>query len=295
MPRKAPCGNVDSKTSDEHFENKSTGYCLKVRQLIRGQRKGLYYFAPGGAKRYVPFKYRTQYEENKLNKIQNATTLPRLTYRQRKQIKEVIDNKEEKIKVGRRVLTHEDLKRMKPRKWLNDDMIGSIAYFLDEKYGNSKTMVRDSHIFYWLSKSASRSERKRTLRYYKPQGKKKEPVSKFVKGLKRIFYVINVHSSHWLLLEVDVVNEKAYVYNSMSGNLNIVKKAYTEHLRDLYSGKQFTFESVKAPQQSNGCDCGVFTLCALMARLKNEALTYKQSQINQYRLWFTYQLWKKYG
>ena len=89
--------------------------------------------------------------------------------------------------------------------------------------------------------------------------------------LERMFIPINLNNSHWVSVLVDLKARKLTFYDSMGGvGKDYMDRIWTEFLDPEHKANmgvgldksKWTFESPRTiPQQENGYDCGVFTVC----------------------------------
>ncbi|KAL8508275.1 hypothetical protein ACS0TY_018748 [Phlomoides rotata] len=85
----------------------------------------------------------------------------------------------------------------------------------------------------------------------------------------RFLYIPCCFKSHWIALRVDIQERKIEVYNSIgrvinreniSAIENVLPKLICDKLDKTYGLQSFSIVSIACPQQSNGFDCGMFTV-----------------------------------
>ena len=167
-------------------------------------------------------------------------------------------------------------RRLRPGKWLNDELINFYVELLkgrdrnlSAKYPDRKKSVYFNTFFMekliGVSKSEFNYENVKTWLH-----KKKSNTCIF--ECDKIFVPINITQTHWVLVVIFIQEKRIAYFNSLRGKeeydgtvfvdalLKWVKEeANTENL--AFDSLEWTLEyEGKCPQQENGCDCGIFVL-----------------------------------
>ena len=99
-------------------------------------------------------------------------------------------------------------------------------------------------------------------------------------------------TGHWCLLAADLMNKRMFQYDSMNADCTAIGRKINRFLfhlsRNLSQGtvdmSEFKILECPSPKQSNGTDCGAFTLAFLEAAAQKHEAVIKQEQIPAWRL-----------
>ena len=114
----------------------------------------------------------------------------------------------------------------------------------------------------------------------------------------KIFVPVNLNDTHWCLAVVDMKKKGIYVYDSMGGDHDQVLKILSQYLKKEHMERKgsidigkFTLENVKGiALQSNGSDCGIFTLKYAEYLSRNANITFTQEDIPNMRRLMIYEI-----
>lgn len=174
------------------------------------------------------------------------------------------------------------LQRHAPETWLDDQVINYVAKRIVQT-ATERTYCYSSYFFSTLLQNTSRQDRYdfdqvsnwHNLRRMRETGE--------IFSLHNLLVHINIDNSHWLLLHALVVEKTVYLYNSDgtqtdSSNTNghyldamvryfhdveVAVGRTTSNLEDYVQRWRKINRSGSSPKQTNGYDCGVFTLINL--------------------------------
>ena len=176
-----------------------------------------------------------------------------------------------------------DLDSLRDKNWLNDNVINFYMELLRDR--NPTCHVFNTFFYPSLKEHGYQKVRRWTRRV---------DVFSFAKIL------IPIHlGMHWTLAVVDFGAKQIGYYDSMSGTnhtcTNIIKDYLHQECLDKKQ-KEFDFSlwSIKfhknIPQQSNGYDCGVFTLVFADYVAADKSFDFSQSQMPFYRKKITFEI-----
>ena len=92
-------------------------------------------------------------------------------------------------------------------------------------------------------------------------------------GFKRLIFPLHVHENHWIMCEVQLEMRKLQVYDSGNRFRGVGYPQFDKVVDFMYATFKldWVIEYVlNLPQQTNGNDCGVFTMRYLQLRSKDE-------------------------
>ena len=108
-------------------------------------------------------------------------------------------------------------------------------------------------------------------------------------GLDMIFFPINISRVHWTLAIAFIKDKTIRYYDSMSGDgtlyMDAIERWFSDEARrrDLPT-IAWSRICTPCPQQTNGCDCGVFVVVAAVNVFQGRELTYTQADMAEYRM-----------
>ena len=176
-------------------------------------------------------------------------------------------------------LSREDLKRLKPGQWLNDEVINSWFRLLKAQH-NSKQLFFNTFFFTQLIGGGTNE--------YNYDIVKRWTKDIDIFALDRVFVPVNMlFKQHWTLVVIDMKKKNIIHYDSKRSKSNdhrngVVNQIF-QYLRDEYQAKKGkpmetnAWEAGEAmiPQQPNVYDCGVYTsiYAMIIANNLNKVLT----------------------
>ena len=125
---------------------------------------------------------------------------------------------------------------------------------------------------------------------------------KFVFDKDKLFFPINVSSSHWTLVVVFIQLKELRYYDSLCSSnkaydlgIKIMKNIYELFIKKAYNltekkeiEKDWVLKNVSkySPQQKNGDDCGIYVLMTadILAVDENIVITHKDATMFRHRL-----------
>jgi sentrin-specific protease 1 len=170
------------------------------------------------------------------------------------------------------------LSLLKPRKWLNDEIINAYLNILKDRDCKKAHLFHDNNLEYHKSYYASTHFYPKLTAYdehtfkYDVDLKRWFHNPKFqfhLNDMDKIFIPVNITNEHWMLVVVFVAERKICFYDSMrmySGKLytqNILKWIEKEceiDRKPFCQSEWITLNNRNCPQQDNGTDCGLFLL-----------------------------------
>lgn len=190
-------------------------------------------------------------------------------------------------------ITISDLKTLKDREWLNDNIIDFYLSMVTQR-SEGKSFSFSTHFYSTLEGPRGYKGVERWAK------KKKVDVTK----LDRVFVPINRQNTHWCLAVVNNKEKKFEFYDSMGGNgrpaLELVREYMILETERLYPGQKATHEqtyeayeicdSVSCPRQENGFDCGVFTCKTVEVLSRDKTLNFTQKDMPKLRRRMAYEI-----
>lgn len=175
-------------------------------------------------------------------------------------------------------LTEEDINRLKPRCWLNDNIIN---YYLHLLISNSKIQSLNFESYFYTS-----LDQRRFLsvdNWYKRTN---------IFSYDLIYIPININTNHWILATIENFKCKVTVYDSFKNNQSRVLNNIKYYLNAKYLqffGVQLTnhwefVQEYDLPLQKNTYDCGVFVCkIAHLKSLKYDYMDFLARDMDYYR------------
>lgn len=172
-----------------------------------------------------------------------------------------------------------DLQTLAPTKWLNSSV---IEFFLKVIEDENPRVVSFSPFFITKLSESGYTSVKRWMKM-----KKKDIKT----DVDKILVPINVNGNHWVCAMVDLQKDKIFYLDSLCTTRNSPTAfRYMQRLKDYViqesggsMGKDLEMIHLESPQQSNGYDCGIFTLMNLLQLANDEAIVLNQNNANDFR------------
>lgn len=191
-------------------------------------------------------------------------------------------------------ITEGKIAGLKPRTWLNDEIVNFYMCMLQERdqklCERSNGSRKPSYYFNSFFVSKLTENGVYTYSNVKRWSKKID-----VFAMDRIFMPVNISNSHWVMAVVFVTLKEIRYYDSMSGSapntLNAILRWLTDEARekkgvvlDTSEWKLIDTHKTHVPQQGNGYDCGVFSIMCADYLSDNLPLEYSQNEMPDNRL-----------
>ncbi|KAG7450262.1 cysteine proteinase [Guyanagaster necrorhizus] len=198
-------------------------------------------------------------------------------------------------KYGREQVTGQDLQRLKPGQWLNDEIInfyGAMILGRSEASkenpavnGTVKRKVTPLNVhyfstFFWSKLDQDGYEKARLTKWTKK-------FDLFAKDM--VLIPVNHNNMHWTAAAINFRRKRIESYDSMNMSRQLVFKLLRHYLDAEHRNKKkkpFDFTGWEdytlkdTPQQENGYDCGVFTCQFLQSLSKGEeSFNFSQADI----------------
>ena len=186
-------------------------------------------------------------------------------------------------------MTRAKLHCLKPRTWVNDELINFYMNMLmvrDEKLSTNNPERRTSHYFNSFFMGKLLTDGQYNYAAVKKWSKKFDVFEK-----DKVFIPVNISNSHWTLCVVYVQKKEIAYYNSMRGSgkkyldalLHWLKDEATEKENPTLDTSAWVLTDRAVPQQQNSEDCGVFTITCADFISDDLPLHYDQSDVTANR------------
>ncbi|KAJ2928853.1 hypothetical protein H1R20_g8169, partial [Candolleomyces eurysporus] len=185
------------------------------------------------------------------------------------QLVEVIFRKRGVIaKVARESVSDLDILRLRPRQWLNDEIINFYGALIMQRAEEQKEnavprgkVLRAFYLssFFWAKLTSSGYEKGRLAKWTKK-------IDLFAQDV--VLIPVNHGNAHWTAASINFRKKRFESYDSMNMAKDSVWKQLREYVNAEHMNKKkkpFNFDGwvdwapPDTPQQDNGFDCGVFT------------------------------------
>jgi len=183
--------------------------------------------------------------------------------------------------------------RLRPGIWLNDEIVNFCMSMLQERDMElvSRNPSRTPSFFfnsYFISKLLDEGG-------YKYSNVKRWSTRFKINifELSKVFFPVNISNNHWTMAMVDMKKKQVCYYDSfhakgdkyLNGLMNyVVDEGLAKH-NIVVDRSEWTFISANnsSPMQTNGCDCGVFSIMCADFLSDDLPLSYHQSEMNTFR------------
>jgi len=183
--------------------------------------------------------------------------------------------------------------RLRPGIWLNDEIVNFCMSMLQERDKElvSRNPNRSPSFFfnsYFISKLLDEGGYKyANVKRWSTRFK----INIF--ELSKVFFPVNISNNHWTMAMVDMKKKQVCYYDSfhakgdkyLNGLMNyVVDEGLAKH-NIVVDRSEWTFISANSssPMQTNGCDCGVFSIMCADFLSDDLPLSYHQSEMNTFR------------
>jgi len=186
--------------------------------------------------------------------------------------------------------------RLKPGVWLNDEIVNFYMFLLSERDRELVKRSPDrvpSHFFnsYFISKLLDEG---RPPSYNYANVKRWSTKAKInIFKMNKIYFPVNISNSHWTMAVIDVQRKEICYYDSfhsqgvryLEGLMRYVIDEGKNKYDMIVDRSEWTLKSGDSdgPCQTNGCDCGVFSIMCADFLSDDLPLSYHQSEMNTFR------------
>lgn len=180
-------------------------------------------------------------------------------------------------------LSKDDLRTLKPRSWLNDNVID--AYLADISAEFPSTFAFTTHFFTQLEEKGYNGVKRWARR---------KQVDVFAKDM--VFIPVNQGNMHWTLAIVDNKEKCLKFYDSMGGRGRRFLDELEQYLvseaksHGKVCPKYSKQDSIEGPRQKNGSDCGVFVCQAVKCLATCQNFDFNQNDMPLIRDQMAYRL-----
>lgn len=185
-------------------------------------------------------------------------------------------------------ISEDDLRTLRPGRWLNDNIIDFYMNLVMEEIPNS--YVWTTHFYTTLASKGYQGV---------ARWAKRRKLNVFSKDI--VIVPINIHNTHWAVAVVENKHSRIDYIDSLRGSGNMEALI---HIRDymvaeakrlgISPAQEYTLNSnVEGPQQKNGFDCGVFTCMAAKLSAFGKPLQYSQTDMPVIRARMAYEILQK--
>ncbi len=185
----------------------------------------------------------------------------------------------------------DDLCRLKPRQWLNDNIINYVGEYLIAKRDEQlcKIYPQRKRLHYFIVGFMDF-----LFNGYDAVKGWTKKINIF--ELSKIFCPVNIDNSHWVLCVIFMEKKEIVFYDSfhskgdkyLNALLDYVEKEAERRGNKSFDKKEWTCKNGDPPKQKNGYDCGVFTIMCMDFLSDNLPLSFEQSDMNDFRRKITY-------
>lgn len=178
--------------------------------------------------------------------------------------------------------------------WLNDSLINFYVHVLNDRSGKRASNPHsDIFLDSWVLPQIKRKE-DYTRGPLNPELYEKffQSYDPSIYQANRIFIPWHVGGNHWVLVELNMLRQTAYCYDSLGvsraylieESLRIIDKIYSRRGADIAPRLWIKRAAEPCPQQDNGRDCGVFVcknmeMAGRSLRIKTAADSFSQADI----------------
>lgn len=200
-----------------------------------------------------------------------------------------------------------DMCCLKPRTWLNDEVINFYMNMLQDR--DQSLCTKDSKrtpSYYFSSFFMERLLVTDNGYAFRNVARWSRKIDVF--SMKNLFFPINISNTHWTLAVVSITNKTITYYDSMSGSgrnylqglLHWLQDEAVDQTKDSVKAKQrigkpqevvsvdewklLSQPRGQVPQQNNGFDCGVFSIVCADFLSDELPLSYTQQNMPYFRL-----------
>ena len=196
-------------------------------------------------------------------------------------------------------MQRESMRRLKPGKWLNDEVIHYFYTMLanrDAEMSQESPSRKRCHFFksFFITKLLDEGY---TNRYTYSNVKRwsKNVPGKDIFGLDKVFIPVNIGNAHWACLVIFIQERRIQFFDSLGGDGMYYMDAAMQYLKDEWKSKNPGQElphlsewkkvktTIETPKQQNGFDCGVFTCMFADFLSMKYPLSFTQEHITQCR------------
>ncbi|KAH8100526.1 cysteine proteinase [Cristinia sonorae] len=178
-------------------------------------------------------------------------------------------------KCAREQVGEQDLSRLRPGQWLNDEIINFYGALIQQSSeenkendvaGMKRPKVHQFSTFFWSKLKSSGYEKGRLAKWTKS-------FDIFQKDI--VLIPVNHNNAHWTAAAINFRDKRIESYDSMGMDRTSVYKLLRQYVSDEHRNKKKKefdwtgwedYDMEDVPQQENGYDCGVFT-CQFLATL----------------------------
>lgn len=201
-------------------------------------------------------------------------------------------------------ITYGNIARLKPNGWVNEEVINFMMYLIEDRAKRRGQPVSYFAQTFFMSKlvpTLKQYEFAQVRRLFRPNRLQTVYGIDNLFQFSKMFIPIHVNGNHWTLSVVDFTKKTIQYYDSLGKS----GKAWMKHILHFLKDASATLDHhldetdwsmadvTNAPMQTNGNDCGVFTIINAMCISDNIPLHYDHRHIIHLRKRFTLDIMKK--
>ncbi|KAF9533707.1 hypothetical protein CPB83DRAFT_939663 [Crepidotus variabilis] len=195
-----------------------------------------------------------------------------------------------------------DFRRLKPGKWLNDELINAYMQLIQTRadsasrpydFGFRISPLRPTEFKHNILCLSSFVIQKLIALGYAEGKLRSWTKNHNIFSLDRLLFPINHSNVHWTAASINFVEKRIESYDSSDNTYHARFKILRQYLDAEHWDKRFqpfdfegwtNYTHPNQPLQNNGCDCGVFTCVTLEALARGEDdLIFDQSNMPYFR------------
>ncbi|ETO30865.1 Ulp1 protease family, catalytic domain containing protein [Reticulomyxa filosa] len=298
-----------NRTSEKRkFRNKRRKHIFKKRQKIYKKRKYLRkkILQCLSQPNQITMSDNQQKEESKQIEM-CSTKMQSLTEEQKSIVQQAFEKAEKNPALsfnGEYGCLHSiDILLLKPRRWLNDEIINYYCAMLEKRnkmeINRHKCNIILMNSFFYAKLVVNGYDYAAVSRWTKPAQIKKRGFSGNVKtifDLDKVIFPINMNN-HWFCCCLNIRYKRIEFYNSINFDHSQLYVIFKRYINDEIHDKKLTIKEdwsyytpTGIPLQDNNCDCGVFT-CKFIDWLCDDLVPdFKQKDIYDFRLKIAYEI-----
>jgi sentrin-specific protease 1 len=187
-----------------------------------------------------------------------------------------------------------DMRTLRPRKWLNDEVINAYLKLLESELAERPNLPRT-----YIAPTLLYTKLAQGPRGYYFDGVRRWTRRWNVDEMERVIVPICVHNSHWVLAVIHLPQRTLEYYDSLGGDDGkTIFRNLTDWLADIGAISQeeariFQFRPISEPAQRNYTDCGVFILSYALCRAVQIEVAFTQEDMEHLRRQIVLQILKK--
>ena len=194
--------------------------------------------------------------------------------------------------IGNNTITKRNIQTLKPETWLNDEVINTFLALAQQQYNSSTSSTHGNPVHCFNSFFFTKLLQNDAYSYKNVDRFSRRIHNNDIFCLDKLIIPININGNHWTVICINFHQKSILYLDSLGDHGTLYTNSCLRYLQDEhihrhhYPLADITGWSIQSnregtPKQNNNYDCGVFVCLFALHLIRNEPITFTQSDINR--------------